>query len=203
MLSSTFTTARQIWSKLTNKEYRDSFVASNIANTVSSQVFTLRDQRGWTQKELAQRAGMGQSRIPALEDPNLDNFEIGTLKRLASAFDVALVVRFVPFSELVDWTTNLSEEKLLVSEFASDTLMPASTNFSSAQIINIDTRTNMAMGVGYYGGNAGIANSSASISASTQTIAVGVAMYPHMHGANLNGTIPNIFVMPSHKDAHV
>lgn len=137
MSSSTFTTARKIWTKLANKEYRDSFVASNIANTVSSQIFTLRDQRGWTQKELAQRAGMGQSRIPALEDPNLENFEIGTLKRIASAFDVAVIVRFVPFSELVTWTAELSEEKLQVADFANDSPSSVPTN-SPLQVFYTD-----------------------------------------------------------------
>lgn len=140
MSSTTNTTAQQIWTKLANKEYRDSFVASNISNTVSSQIYTLRDHRGWTQKELAQRAGMGQSRIPTLEDPNLDNFEISTLKRIASAFDVALVVRFVPFSELANWTSDLSEEDLLVPEFAHDGLSPVSAN--SAQIVHINVTPN-------------------------------------------------------------
>ena len=140
MSSSTYTTAKQIWNKLANKEYRDSFVASNIANTVSSQIFTLRDQRGWTQKELAHRAGMGQSRIPALEDPNLENFEIGTLKRIASAFDVALVVRFVPFSDLVNWTAELSEEKLQVVEFANDRLSPISVSPPSFVNVSVTKR---------------------------------------------------------------
>jgi transcriptional regulator with XRE-family HTH domain len=141
MSSSTNTTAIQIWGKLENKEYRDSFVASNISNTVSSQIFTMREQHGWTQKQLAQRAGMGQSRIPALEDPNLENFEIGTLKRIASAFDVALVVRFVPFSELTNWTARLSEESLFVPDFANDRLElePVSANVEfTVKIVNIN-----------------------------------------------------------------
>ena len=131
-------TAKQIWTKLANKEYRDSFVASNISNTVAAQIYTLREGRGWTQKELAKRAGMNQSRIPALEDPNLENFEIGTLKRIASAFDVALVVRFVPFSELTEWTASLSEEKLAVPEFAHDSLSARPANASSIQIVEIN-----------------------------------------------------------------
>jgi len=41
----------------------------------------LREKEGWTQKQLAQKAGMSQSRISALEDPNYENYEIGTFKR--------------------------------------------------------------------------------------------------------------------------
>jgi hypothetical protein len=52
-----------------------------------------------------------------LEDPNYENIEVATLRRLASAFDVALTVRFIPFSELARWTDTLSEEKLIVPKF--------------------------------------------------------------------------------------
>jgi transcriptional regulator with XRE-family HTH domain len=120
MSSSTNTTVKQIWKKLTNKEYRDSYVTAHISNTVASQIFMLREARGWTQKELANKAGMSQSRISALEDPNYENIEVGTLKRLASAFDVAVTVRFTPFSELATWTAELSAEKLLVPDFTND-----------------------------------------------------------------------------------
>jgi transcriptional regulator with XRE-family HTH domain len=127
MSSNITMTAKQIWKKLTNKEYRDSYVAAHISNTVASQIFMLREQRRWTQKELARQAGMNQSRISALEDPNYENIEVGTLKRLASAFDVALTVRFTPFSELATWTAQLSGENLLVADFASDRLPQTNT----------------------------------------------------------------------------
>ena len=125
MSPSIVTTLTQIWKKLKAKEYRDSYVAAHVSNTVASQINMLREQRGWTQKELAQRASMSQSRISALEDPNYENIEVGTLKRLASAFDVALTVRFTPFSELATWTANLSEDKLLIADFANDVLPQA------------------------------------------------------------------------------
>jgi hypothetical protein len=65
---------------------------------------------------------MKQSRISALEDPNYENIEVGTLRRLASAFDVGLTVRFVPFSELVRWSATLSDADISVSSFDEDTL---------------------------------------------------------------------------------
>jgi transcriptional regulator with XRE-family HTH domain len=105
-----------------DKEYRDSFVAAHLSNTVAAQISMLREANGWTQTELAKRAGMKQSRISALEDPNYENIELGTLRRLASAYDVALTVRFVPFSELVEWTTELSPDRLSVSPFGRDEL---------------------------------------------------------------------------------
>src|ERR1700730_9271299 len=127
MSPSISTTVKNLWKKMTNKEYRDSYVAGHISNTVASQILMLREARGWTQKDLAEKTGMGQSRISALEDPNYENIQVGTLKRLASAFDVGLTLRFVPFSEVVTLTAGLSTEKLLVPDFANDRITASSS----------------------------------------------------------------------------
>jgi transcriptional regulator with XRE-family HTH domain len=121
MLSSINSTMIKIWKKLARKPYRDAFVGAHISNTVAGQIALLRTERGWTQKELAEKAGMKQSRISALEDPNYENFEVGTLRRIASAFDVALSVRFVSFSSLAERSANICND-LLVPRFDQDTL---------------------------------------------------------------------------------
>ena len=72
----------------------------------------MREARGWSQAELGRRVGMRQETICLLENPSYGRFTLRTLKRLASAFDVALIVRFAPFGELAAWTTNLSSEDL-------------------------------------------------------------------------------------------
>jgi transcriptional regulator with XRE-family HTH domain len=115
---------KAIWRKLRNKEYRDSFVASQISNSVAAQIFALREARGWKQAEVAARAGMKQSRISDLEDPNYENYQTRTLLKLASAYDVGLVVRFVPFSELAKWSANLSPGDFLPMEFLKDEIGP-------------------------------------------------------------------------------
>jgi hypothetical protein len=46
---------------------------------------------------------MNQNAISRLERPDYGKATLTTLRRLAAAMDVALIVRFVPFSELVDW----------------------------------------------------------------------------------------------------
>ena len=105
-----------------NKEYRDSFVAAQIANTISAQINTMRQVRGWTQAELASRCNMRQPRISALEDPDFDNVEIGTLRRIASAFDVALTVRFVPFSEVARVASSMNSADFDVAEHGKDSI---------------------------------------------------------------------------------
>jgi transcriptional regulator with XRE-family HTH domain len=116
-----FKRRRKLMTELIEKEYRDAFVSSHIDIGIPFQVRALREQRGWTQKELAQSAEMKQERISAIENPNYKNqFSLKTLKRLASAFDVGLIVRFVPISELVEWEIKLSPEALKVLSFKED-----------------------------------------------------------------------------------
>lgn len=112
----------ELHKKMHNKLYRDTFVTAHLSTNLAAQIKTMREQRGWTKKQLAQKAGMSPSRITVMEDPSYEKFTLTTLKRLASAFDVALVARFAPFSDLGDWVAELSPEKLQASEFERDFL---------------------------------------------------------------------------------
>jgi transcriptional regulator with XRE-family HTH domain len=107
-------------SELTNKEYRDAFVSAHIDTGIPLQIRALRKREGWTQKELAELIGMKQERISALENPNYSKFTITTLKKIASAFNVALIVRFAPMSELVKWEFSLSPENMEPVSFEKD-----------------------------------------------------------------------------------
>ncbi|MCX6020625.1 MAG: helix-turn-helix transcriptional regulator, partial [Chloroflexi bacterium] len=88
---------------LGDKELRDFYVSDHISEGVSFQIRAMREGRGWTQQEFGRLAGMAQERVSQLEDPDYGRLSLTTLKRVASAFDVALIVRFAPFSDLVDW----------------------------------------------------------------------------------------------------
>lgn len=105
--------------RLLNKKNREAFVSACVDQTIPFQIKALRlaEERNWTQKELAARARMKQERISVCENPNYGRFSLQTLKQLAAAFDVALIVRFAPFSELVEWESNLSPESLEVKNF--------------------------------------------------------------------------------------
>ena len=80
------------------KKARDKLNVDQMEQTFALQIRANRLARGWTQKELAERSGMKQSGIARLERGGRP--DLRTLKKVASAFDVALVVRFVPFSSL-------------------------------------------------------------------------------------------------------
>lgn len=119
-VSTTSVRRRQIVSSLQDKEYRDALADAYIGTALTFQIRAMRQARGWTRAELAERAGMAEATIALLENPNHAKFTLRTLKRLASAFDVAPVVRFVPFSQLVDWIDKLSTSDLAAPSFEHD-----------------------------------------------------------------------------------
>jgi transcriptional regulator with XRE-family HTH domain len=100
-----------------SKKRRDLFVAGQIKTGIPFQVRALRDKKGWTQAQLGTELGMTQTNISRLESPGYGRLNITTLQRIASVFDVALIVRFVPFSELMRWTDRLSPEVMAPASF--------------------------------------------------------------------------------------
>jgi len=102
---------QQLWDNLSDTENRRE-LATEVATTIAFQIKALREKNGWNQGELAKRTEKEQPTISQLEDPNYGRYSLSTLKKLANAFDVALIVRFVPFSELVDWLAHLTPDKL-------------------------------------------------------------------------------------------
>lgn len=108
-LSSRTRTVRRL---LESKTYRDAFVIEHVKNSVAFQIRTLREDRGWTQDKLGEMASKPRNVISRLEDPNCGKFTLATLLEIASAFDVGLMVKFVPFSRLTREYGNVSSEAL-------------------------------------------------------------------------------------------
>ena len=63
----------------------------------------MRSLRGdMSQEQAMDKLGMNQNAISRLENPYYGKATLTTLKRIAAAYDVGLLVEFVPFSRLVD-----------------------------------------------------------------------------------------------------
>ena len=141
--------------ELREKPYRDAYVASQIRMTLPLQIRELRKGREWTQPELAEQAGMAQPRISELEKPGERRLTIETLLRLASAFDVALQVRFVPFGELIDWSEGLDIDNFVVQPFEAEVreaeraAMLAFARRPAASVASIAAGANQAAGGGF------------------------------------------------------
>lgn len=91
-------------------EERHAYVDSTIRQLLAAKIKALRVARNYDQETLGiLSGGMKQSSVSRLEDPTYAKMTLKTLKRLGKAFDVALIVDFVPFSELVNRTIGRTE----------------------------------------------------------------------------------------------
>lgn len=116
------TRREQLVSSLADREYREAFVADQIRLGVPLQIKALREDREWSQDYLGKQMQppMVQESVWRIENPHRANVTIATLLRVAAAFDVALIVRFAPFSELLDSTPWLSGREGVVPSYAED-----------------------------------------------------------------------------------
>ena len=108
---------QQVLESLAAKEYRDLYAADHIRVGIAIQVRATRESRGWTQLDLAEQSGVTEKTIVQLEDPDDGRLTIKILKKVASALDVALVVRLETFSSLTKYTSNLTSSDLAVPGF--------------------------------------------------------------------------------------
>lgn len=139
-----------------SKAYRESFVASVLKRALPAQLRRLRKQRGWTQEELASKANLTQGAISRAEDPDYGNLSINNLLRIGGGLDVAFVGRFVPFSELARWFSELSEQNMEVDSFENDTnwedspLLPATVHGGRYHsTVGMDSSTDKRSGIIY------------------------------------------------------
>src|SRR5947208_5457179 len=109
---STLSPKERLLNELRDPAYRRAFVEGHATSTSAFQVRMLRKKRNWEQRDVAHRLGNDklQPMISRYENPDYGRYSISTLLEMAAVFDVALIVRFAPFSELVkwDWSSNAS-----------------------------------------------------------------------------------------------
>ena len=83
--------------ELRDRETREHTVEAQIKIGIPFQIRAMRENRGLTQEALAEKLETTQNTISRLENPKTGKPTIKTLLRIARAFDVGLLVRFVPF----------------------------------------------------------------------------------------------------------
>jgi transcriptional regulator with XRE-family HTH domain len=106
-----------------DKTVRDVYCDEFSNATIATQIKVLREQRGLTQTQLAELSGMKQSRIATMEDINYSSWTIGTLRKLAKAFDVTLSVRFESFGEKLKQIESFSRKSLERPSFDNDPII--------------------------------------------------------------------------------
>jgi transcriptional regulator with XRE-family HTH domain len=113
---------QKLAAQLQDPEYRRAFVEGHATDTIAFQLRAMRKKKAWEQKDVAEKLGNRklQPMISRYENPDYGKYSISTLLELAAAFDVALAVRFVPFSELLVWDVSSNPSKEMPEFFCDD-----------------------------------------------------------------------------------
>jgi transcriptional regulator with XRE-family HTH domain len=114
-------------SELRDPQYRQMYVEANTKDTIAFQLRRMRLAREWEQKDVAAKLGNPklQPMISRYEDPDYGRYSVTSLLELAKVFDVALVVRFAKFGELVRWDLHKTAATLQPASYTDDVELSA------------------------------------------------------------------------------
>lgn len=111
-------TRNDLLSLLKDRRVCHLFAGIELRREIARQVREHRLARGWSQGDLAKKAGLSEGVIARVENPDGDDPEILDLQQIARALDVALSIRFISWGELVDLV--LSQQGIVVSPWSGE-----------------------------------------------------------------------------------
>lgn len=101
-----------------------SYIGSKLAVLVSAQIRALRlksdDPPMPHQRDLAREANLQQSRISMFETPGAANMTLKTLAKIAAGLRVGVIVKFVPFSDMLQWENLFAPDHFNVVRLSQD-----------------------------------------------------------------------------------
>src|SRR5688572_12902544 len=101
-------------------EFSEGYSESFTDTYVSTQIKVLREQRGMTQKQLAESLKTSQTVISRIEGAGYSSWNIKTLKKLARAFEVRLHISFETVGSLIDEAACFSRKSLQRAKRSQD-----------------------------------------------------------------------------------
>jgi transcriptional regulator with XRE-family HTH domain len=114
-------TKEQLADLLQNPDFRREFVSDFAQEMIATQIRAMRERLGLNQGQLGDAAGgMSQIQVSRLENPDYSGTSVNSLKRIAQAFEVGLIVRFAPFSQFIDWIVSQTPDKLVPLSYAEE-----------------------------------------------------------------------------------
>ncbi|NOT15347.1 MAG: helix-turn-helix transcriptional regulator [Methylotenera sp.] len=116
---------------------------ANCVSRIAAQVHALRKQRGLSQEQLAELAGVKQERISKIESGSFDSLTMKTLHKLAEAFDASLLIKFQSFSDGIQDVLSLSAASLKVTSRVDDlhAFTSAITNTTTVEASNVKSKS--------------------------------------------------------------
>jgi transcriptional regulator with XRE-family HTH domain len=127
--------------RFANPDYRHGYFNAFLNTTLAAQIKALRERQSSTQAQLAAKIGTVQSGVSTLENVNYSRWSVSTLRKLARAFDVGLIVRFASFGEVLGEIESFGEERIAPPPFSDDPEFGAPPeNAEVAQPTTIESR---------------------------------------------------------------
>jgi transcriptional regulator with XRE-family HTH domain len=117
---------------LSSEDNRYAYADAMTNAFVSAQIKTLKEDRRLTQEELAGLIGTQQSGISRLLRSDYSAWNVDTLRKLARAFGVRLVIRFEEFGTLLEDVSGFTKKALLPRKFEEDQVFNPRSGATSA-----------------------------------------------------------------------
>jgi transcriptional regulator with XRE-family HTH domain len=117
--------SRSFLAELEDDELRDGFVADHVRTRLALLIRSLREQRGWSQTDLAHAMGTTQSVVSRLEDPDYGKLTLRTLFEVAAAFKLPLYIDMPDWEEWFDLMSDMSSRNLQRDSFDAERLAAA------------------------------------------------------------------------------
>jgi transcriptional regulator with XRE-family HTH domain len=109
---------------LSSQKSRTAYIKAKLGVLVPAQIRALRlkskEPSMPFQRDLAREAELHQSRISMFETPGMANITLETLAKVAAALRSGVVVKFVPFSEMLAWENSFSPNRFDVLRLNED-----------------------------------------------------------------------------------
>jgi transcriptional regulator with XRE-family HTH domain len=138
--------------QLDDKEFRDEFVADQVRSRIALMIRALRDQRGWSQAELGNRAGKPQSVVSRLESPDYGKESLQTLLEMAAAYDLPLLVDIPEWEDWFERTKVVSKTALARTSFNAKLFCEQAAATRAAlergQLVKLGVRENPTVSTG-------------------------------------------------------
>jgi len=87
--------------KLSDKDYRDGFLETDVKGGIAYQIQALREKAGLSQEAFAKKIGTKQSVVSRLENTEYGGMNVNTLLEIAKALDIGLQIRFCDYIEVI------------------------------------------------------------------------------------------------------
>jgi transcriptional regulator with XRE-family HTH domain len=106
--------------ELRDPSYSEGYAESFLNSYIATQIKVIREQRNMKQADLAREVGTTQTAISRIENVNYSSWNINTLKKLARAFRVRLMVSFETYGTLPDEVGRFTRDALQRAEREKD-----------------------------------------------------------------------------------